>query len=78
MSDFLEQLDDGAFLRSLPGLRRAFASFQVGEARRVADLLTELWGAGSSALVQAIETRIDDDEAARLQAELGDLGDLDF
>jgi hypothetical protein len=78
MSAFLEQLDDGAFLRALPGLRRAFASFTAGEARRVADTLAELWGEGAAALAQAIETRIDDDEVRQLQEDLGDLGDLEL
>jgi hypothetical protein len=78
LSTFLEQLDDAAFLRALPGLRRAFASFTTGEARRVADLLAELWGEGAAALAQAIETRIDDDEARQLQEDLGDLGDLEL
>ncbi|MCS6899851.1 MAG: DUF5682 family protein [Myxococcales bacterium] len=73
LSTFLEQLDDGAFLRALPGLRRAFASFSLGEIRRVADILTELWGEGGSALVQAIETCLDDDEVRQLQEELGNL-----
>jgi len=77
MSEFLESLDDLAFLRSLPGLRRAFSGFEAGDARRVVDILGDLWG-GAGELAAAIETKIDDDEAAKLQEDLGDLGDLDL
>ncbi len=34
LSSFIEDLDDGAFRRSVVALRRAFASFEDGEARR--------------------------------------------
>lgn len=78
MSDFLENLADDAFLRALPGLRRAFGGFDAGEARRVVDILGELWGGGAAALAAAIETRIDDEEAKQLQDDLGDLADLDL
>lgn len=78
MSDFMEQLDDLAFLRSLPGLRRAFASFETGEARRIVDILAAHWGGDAQALAQALETKIDDEEAQELQDALADLGDLDL
>lgn len=78
MTEFLESLDDEAFLRSLPGLRRAFGGFETGEARRVVDLLAEIWGGDGGALAAALETKIDETEAAALQEDLADLGDLDL
>lgn len=78
MNEFLEALGDEAFLRALPGLRRAFSSFEDGEARRIVEILAEAWGAHPADLALAVETRIDDDEARQLQHDLADLADLDL
>jgi hypothetical protein len=76
LTDFLEGLDDRAFRRSLPGLRRAFAGFDPGEARRVVTLLGEYWGGGTAELMAAVETKIDADEEKRLSDDLAGLEDL--
>jgi hypothetical protein len=78
MNAFIETLDDEAFKRAVVALRRAFGSFETSEARRIANVLAEVWGGGERALVTAIETKVDDTEIEALQADLADLGDLDF
>lgn len=78
MSAFIEALDDDAFRRAVVALRRAFAAFEVGEARRIASILGEAWGGGGAALAQAIETKVDEAELSALQSELEGLGDLDL
>ncbi|HEU4407005.1 MAG TPA: DUF5682 family protein [Polyangiaceae bacterium] len=76
LTDFLEGLDDRAFRRSLPGLRRAFSGFDPGEARRVVTILGEYWGGGTAELLAAVETKIDADEEKRLGEDLAGLEDL--
>lgn len=78
MNAFIETLDDEAFKRAVVALRRAFGSFETSEARRIANVLADVWGGGEKDLVQAIETKVDDTEIEALQAELAELGDLDF
>jgi len=78
MSAFIESLDDDAFRRAVVALRRAFAAFEVGEARKIASVLGELWKGGLAQLLQAIETKVDDAELSALQTDLEGLEDLDL
>jgi hypothetical protein len=78
MSAFIESLDDDAFRRAVVALRRAFAAFEVSEARRIASVLAEFWKGGGSELLQAIETRVDEAELSALQGDLEGLEDLDL
>ena len=82
MSDFIESLDDDAFRRAVVALRRAFAAFESGEARKIADILAEHWGGGANALLQAIETKVDDAELQgtieTMASDLEGLEDLDL
>ena len=86
MTDFIEALDDDAFRRAVVALRRAFAGFEISEARRIAEIVSERWGGGGSALVAAIETRLDEAELAAaavtdladVQSDLEGLEDLDL
>lgn len=78
LSAFIESLDDDAFRRAVVALRRAFARFEAGEARRIAGILGDLWGAGAAELLQAVETKVDEAELSALQDDLSDLGDLDL
>jgi hypothetical protein len=59
-------------------LRRAFAAFEVSEARKIAGILAEVWGGGENALLQAIETKVDEAELSALQEDLTGLEDLDL
>jgi hypothetical protein len=78
MSAFIESLDDDAFRRAVVALRRAFAAFEVSEARRIAAILAEVWGGSEKEIVQSVETRVDDAELAALQSDLEGLEDLDL
>jgi hypothetical protein len=81
LTEFVEALDDEAFTRCLVGLRRAFGAFETGEARRVAEVLTELWGGGADvarAITGAVESRVSDAELRELSQELEGLEDLDL
>jgi Family of unknown function (DUF5682) len=78
LSAFIEALDDDAFRRAVVALRRAFAAFEVSEARRIAGILAEVWGGGEGALLQAIETKVDEAELSALQDDLAGLEDLDL
>jgi hypothetical protein len=78
MSAFIESLDDDAFRRAVVALRRAFAAFEVGEARKIASILGEVWGAGGAVLAQAVETKVDEAELSALQSDLEGLEDLDL
>lgn len=78
MSEFIESLDDDAFRRAVVALRRAFAGFESGEARKIATILSDVWQGGGAALLQAIETKVDDAEIAALQSDLEGLEDLDL
>jgi hypothetical protein len=78
MSAFVESLDDDAFRRAVVALRRAFAAFETAEARRIAGILAEVWGGGHAALLQAVETKVDEAELSKLQSDLEGLEDLDL
>lgn len=43
LDGFVQTLSDEEFLRAVAGLRKAFASFALGERRRVAELVREQW-----------------------------------
>ncbi|MFO0659120.1 MAG: DUF5682 family protein [Polyangiaceae bacterium] len=83
MTSFIESLDDDAFRRAVVALRRAFGAFETGEARKIADILAEIWGGGAKQIHEAIETKLDSAELAAAQAKEADevadaLGDLDL
>ncbi len=77
MTTFVEAMDHDDFRRAVVALRPAFGSLETSEARRIADLLAELWGGTEKELLRAIETKVDDAELQALQDDLGDL-DLDL
>ncbi|UQA61336.1 DUF5682 family protein [Polyangium aurulentum] len=78
MSAFIESLDDDAFKRAVVALRRAFAAFELSEARRIASILADVWGGNENELLRSVETRVDDAELAALQTDLEGLEDLDL
>lgn len=81
MTTFVEALDDDAFRRSVVGLRRAFGAFEVGEARRVAEMLAQIWGGDASVtreISTAVESRVDAAELRSLNDEIEGLDDLDL
>ena len=71
---YIVGLDEEAFLHALVHLRRAFADFQPGEIRRVVSILVEMSPEAGEAFKAAGELVLDDEEARKLQEQLGDLG----
>ena len=78
MNTFIEALDVEAFKRAVVALRRLFGSFETSEARRIAGVLSEVWGSGEKELVQAIETKVDDTEMAAFESDFDGFGDVDL
>jgi hypothetical protein len=74
---YVVSLDEDAFRQALVYLRRAFGDFEPGELRRVVSNLAEVSRESAQELVESVESRFSDDEAKRLQEQLGDL-DLNF
>lgn len=70
---YVVALDEDAFLHALVHLRRAFAEFQPGEVRRVVSLLVEMSPAAGDAFRAAGDLVLDDEEARKLQEQLGQL-----
>jgi hypothetical protein len=70
---YLVSLDDEEFRHGLVYLRRAFGTFAPAEVRRVVSNLVEISQEGAEELKGSVETKLSDDEAAKLQEMLGDL-----
>ena len=78
LSRFVDALDGPEYLRALVPLRRAFASFEPGEVRRVVSALAGVWDKHEGRpLAAAVENGVSVEEAAALNAQLEDL-DLDL
>lgn len=78
LSRFVDALDGPDYLRALVPLRRAFASFEPGEVRRVVSALAGVWDKHEGRpLAAAVENGLSVEEAAALNAQLEDL-DLDL
>ncbi|GET44921.1 DUF5682 family protein [Capnocytophaga felis] len=71
---YVQQLDDDEFLRSVVFLRRAFADFEPNQKNSIAELLGDLWGTGSEATAEALQTELTEDETSKLD----ELNDFDF
>jgi hypothetical protein len=70
---YLVSLDDEEFRHGLVYLRRAFGQFDTSEVRRVVSNLVEISQEGAEELKGSVDTKLSDDEAAKLQEMLGDL-----
>ena len=78
LSRFVDALDGREYLRALVPLRRAFASFEPGEMRRVVSALAGVWEKDEGKpLGTVVDNGLSAEEAAVLNAQLGDL-DLDL
>jgi hypothetical protein len=70
----VQAMDEPAFTKALVPLRRAFGGFAPGQTRRVVSNLVEISQAGAEELKASVDVKLSDEEAARLQEALGDLG----
>ena len=78
LHEFIDGLSHEQFVRTAVGLRRAFGAFELGENRRVAEILGEIWGGGAAAITQAVESQLTREELAAVSSELEGLEDLDL
>jgi hypothetical protein len=70
---YIVSLEDEEFRQALVYLRRAFGEFEPGEIRRVVSNLVEISGEGAEELKASADTKLDEEEAKKLQEQLGDL-----
>jgi hypothetical protein len=70
---YIASLEDDEFRQALVYLRRAFGEFEPGEIRRVVSNLVEISSEGAEELKASVETKLDEEEAKKLQEQLGDL-----
>ncbi|WP_246066789.1 DUF5682 family protein [Paenibacillus koleovorans] len=71
---YIQTLEPEAFKRSLVFLRRAFGSFEPQEKAAVAEMMGELWGAGSTLTGAALQQPLSDEEKEKLD----ELNEFDF
>jgi hypothetical protein len=74
---YIAALQDDEFRQALVYLRRAFGQFEQGELRRVVSNLVEISQEGPEELKASVDVKLSDDEARKIQEQLGDL-DLDL
>jgi hypothetical protein len=78
LSQFVESLTNEEFLATAVGLRRAFGGFEPGENRRVAEILSDIWGKPRAALASEIDRTISEAELNDLNFAIEALKDLDL
>lgn len=71
---YVQALDEDGFKRALVPLRRAFGSFAQPQIRRVVSTLVEVSQDSAEELKASVDVKLSDEEAQRLQEQLGDLG----
>lgn len=74
LDEYLEQLDDEEFKRSLICLRRAFSSFESQEKSGVCELLAEVWGVDAGSAAELLQDVLSQDENTLIDG----LNDFDF
>ncbi|MCL2158349.1 MAG: DUF5682 family protein, partial [Oscillospiraceae bacterium] len=74
LDDYLDNLDENDFRRSLVFLRRAFSAFEPREKNNITDILADLWEIDSTQIGEFLQDEFTEDE----QAKLDELGDFDF
>jgi hypothetical protein len=67
-------LDEDGFRKALVPLRRAFGDFALGQVRRVVSNLVEISQVSAEELKASVDVKLSDEEARKLQEQLGDLG----
>lgn len=74
LSNYLDELDDREFKRSLIFLRRAFADFSSEEKYQIAENLGEIWKVDKRGLSESIQKELNRDELEELKS----LDEFDF
>jgi len=74
IDSYVQGLDDQEFRHALVPLRRAFGSFEPRQVQRIVHNLIEISDTGARELQKNVDVKLSDEEAKKLQEELGDLG----
>ena len=74
LDNYVHQLDEEQFMRSVVFLRRAFADFEPNQKNSIAELLGDLWGTGKEATAELLQEVLTEEESTKLD----ELNDFDF
>lgn len=74
LDNYVRQLDEEQFMRSVVFLRRAFADFEPNQKNSIAELLGDLWGTGKEATAELLQEVLTEEESTKLD----ELNDFDF
>ncbi|MGQ8870229.1 DUF5682 family protein [Myroides sp. TSA_177.3] len=74
LDQYIAQLDEEEFLRSVVFLRRAFGAFEPNQKNSIAELLGDIWGTGEEETAEALQGELTQAEAEKLD----ELNDFDF
>jgi hypothetical protein len=74
LDNYIQQLDEEAFLRSVVFLRRAFGEFEPNQKNSIAELLSELWGTNAEKTAEILQEELTEKETEKLD----ELKDFDF
>ena len=74
LDNYIKQLDEEQFMRSVVFLRRAFASFEPNQKNSIGELLAELWGTNKETTAERLQEILNETETSKLD----ELNDFDF
>jgi hypothetical protein len=74
LDNYVQQLDDEEFFRSVVFLRRAFGEFEPNQKNSIAELLGDMWGTSAEATAEVLQAELTEAETEKL----GELNNFDF
>ena len=74
LDNYIQNLDEEDFYRSVVFLRRAFGSFEPNQKNSIAELLGDIWGTGAEAAAEILQSELTETEVEKLN----ELNDFDF
>ena len=74
LDNYVSQLDEEQFMRSVVFLRRAFSDFEPNQKNSIAELLADLWGTSKEVTAELLQQDLTEEETTKLD----ELNDFDF
>ncbi|WP_158963343.1 DUF5682 family protein [Myroides fluvii] len=74
LDQYISQLDEEEFYRSVVFLRRAFGEFEASQKNSIAELLGDIWGSGAEHTAELVQGALTEAETDQLD----ELNDFDF
>ncbi|MDI9309765.1 MAG: DUF5682 family protein [Limnohabitans sp.] len=74
LDNYINQLEDNEFMRSLVFLRRAFSDFEPQQKNSIAELLSSMWGMETETVAEFLHNELTEEEEQKLD----DLNNFDF